>query len=285
MASYLPRTQLAALLALLQQQGYDCLGPQQRDGAIVYASLTSVTQLPQGIQDLQSPGQYRLSQQDSARCFAWANGPQALKPQVFAPCETLWQVQRDMRQPSCPLGFATTLPETKKLAVFGVRACDLAALRLQDQHFLDGEYCDPYYAARRAGLFLIAVNCSHPAATCFCHSTGDGPRAEQGYDLRLDELDDGYVIEAGSDAGETLLSPLRLEAASDAMLQSAAQQTEQAAQQQQRRLPSRDLRDALFQHLDHARWDEVARRCLSCGNCTAVCPTCFCHSEQEVPSL
>ncbi|MFO7604189.1 MAG: 4Fe-4S dicluster domain-containing protein, partial [Gammaproteobacteria bacterium] len=93
------------------------------------------------------------------------------------------------------------------------------------------------------------------------------------------------VIEAGSDAGETLLSPLRLEATSDAMLQCAAQQTEQAAQQQQRRLPSRDLRDALFQQLDHARWDEVARRCLSCGNCTAVCPTCFCHSEQEVPSL
>lgn len=284
MSRYMPRTQLPSLLELLQQQGYACLGPQLRDGAIVYETLHAIAQLPAGIQDDQAPGQYRLTQQDSQRCFAWANGPQAIKPHLFAPRETLWQVQRDANVPACQMEFSATLPKPTKRAILGVRACDLAALRLQDKHFLEGEYRDPYYAARREGLLLIAVNCSHPAETCFCHSTGDGPAAESGFDLRLDELEDGYVIAAGSDAGQALLGQLDLSAASQMQTQQAAQQL-QAAAQQQRQLPSRDLRTALFQELEHSRWDEVAQRCLSCGNCTSVCPTCFCHSEQDVALL
>ena len=57
---------------------------------------------------------------------------------------------------------------------------------------------------------------------------------------------------------------------------------------QTKRIPldnTRGLRDLLFSNLDHPRWEEVAERCLSCGNCTSVCPTCFCHSEVEEPSL
>jgi ferredoxin len=284
MARYLPRTQLQLLIDLLQQQGYECLGPQVRDGAIVYDALTAIEQLPQGLRDQQGPGAYRLQQQQTSRYFAWANGPQALKPRLFAPHETLWQVQRDASQQTCQLGFEATLPEEKKLAVLGVRGCDLAALRLQDQHFLEGQYRDPYYAARRKELFLIAVNCTHPADTCFCHSTGDGPRVSSGFDLQLDELDEGYVIDAGSEAGAAILSQLKLATVSDEMLQMAERQS-QAACKQQRQLPGRDLRAPLFQQLDHPRWDDVAKRCLSCGNCTSVCPTCFCHSEQEFPRL
>jgi len=284
MACYLPRTQLQSLLDILQQQGYDCIGPQVRDGAIVYESLNAASQLPTGVQDQQSPGQYRLIENDSLRHFSWANGPQAIKPQVFAPRETLWRVQQDSHEQTCQLKFETAAPASVMIAVLGVRACDIAALRLQDQHFLESEYCDPYYAARREGLFLIAVNCSHPAATCFCHSTGDGPNASGNFDLCLDELDEGFVIEAGSDAGQALLNQLELKVATQEHVQQAAQQY-QLAIQQQRRLPKKNLRNILFEQLEHPRWDEIAQRCLSCGNCTAVCPTCFCHSEQELPSL
>ena len=282
MAYYLPRTQLASLLELLQQQDYDCIGPQVRDGAIVYAALTSITQLPQGFQDQQAPGQYRLTEQESPRYFAWANGPQALKPQLFAPRESLWQARLDGSQ---QLQFTDSIAEPVKVAVLGVRACDMAALRLQDKHFLEGQYRDPYYAARRERLLLIAVNCSHPAATCFCHSTGDGPRVNAGFDLCLDELDDGFVIGAGSDAGQALLAQLDLEQAEDGLRQQAQQQIKVAARQQRYLPPVRYLRDVLPQQQQHPHWDEVAQRCLSCGNCTAVCPTCFCHSEQDVPSL
>jgi sulfhydrogenase subunit beta (sulfur reductase) len=279
---FLPRGSLQRLIELLRGRGFRCTGPQVRDGAIVYETMDDCRQLPAGMEDRQGPGSYRLQDTGTPRWFAWANGPQALRPLLFAPRESLWKAARDEHG---RLHFQAQLPEPEPVAVIGVRACDLAALDLQDKHFLGGPAPDPYYAARRRGLFLVAVNCSHPAATCFCASTGDGPQAERGFDLVLDELDDGFVAAAGSEAGAELLQQLTLAPAESAQLQAAAAQTSAAVRRQVRGLPSRNLRDDLFANLEHPRWEEVAGRCLACGNCTSVCPTCFCHRETEQPAL
>ncbi len=280
--NYLPRARFQALLETLQQAGYRCVGPQLRDGAIVYDTLRRVDDLPRGLRDRQAPGQYRIEKTGNPRFFAWANGPQALKPLLFAPHESLWRVERagDGR-----LRFAAMVPDTAPIAVIGVRACDLAALRLQDAHFLKEPSRDAHYAARREKLFLVAVHCAHSASTCFCASTGDGPRAEAGFDLALSELDEGFLVEAGSDSGRAVMTRLSLDEASAAQVQNAGAEIAQAAKQQTRQLPSRNLQAALFAHLDHPRWEDVAQRCLSCANCTSVCPTCFCHSEADQPAL
>ena len=279
---FLPGAQLQRLLDALRGAAMRCVGPQLRDGAIVYDSLDTVDALPRGLRDQQSPGEYRVHATPDARYFAWANGPQALKPFLFAPREVLWRAERDA---DGRLRFQETPPQVAPLAVIGARACDLAALRIQDKVFLHGPYPDPYYAARRASLFIVAVNCSHPAETCFCASTGDGPRAAQGYDIALSELDAGYFAEAGSERGAAILRALQLAAATEAQRQAALEQSARAAEVQTRALPGRNLRNALFANLEHPRWDEVAQRCLSCGNCTSVCPTCFCHAESEQPQL
>ncbi len=280
-ALFLPRERLQDLLDNLQQANYRCVGPQRRDGAIVYDSLRRVEQLPIGAHDRQSPGSYRIESDATQRCFAWANGPQALKPLLFTPREVLWRVQRDVQG---HLKFVTEASHAEPLAVIGVRACDLAALRLLDQHFLRPDQPDPHYAARRATLFLVAVNCSHPAETCFCVSTGDGPVADTGHDISLTELDAGFVVRIGSEAGQAVINALRLSAA-DATQLITEQHQNAAAAQQTRHLPGRNLQGALFANLQHPRWDEVAARCLSCGNCTSVCPTCFCHRSFEQPQL
>jgi len=280
--TFLPRERLQLLLDALREEGYECIGPQWRDNAIIYDTLLHPDQLPHGVRVNQYPGEYCGEQNGDARCFAWANGPQALKPLLFQPRETLWQVKRDDRG---KLAFVPQQPAASKRAVIGLRACDLAALQLQDQHFLQGEYLDAYYASRREGLLLVAVNCSHPAVTCFCVSTGDGPQAQQNYDIVLDELDDGFMIQAGSPAGEAIMARLAVIPANQLHIDAVKRQREQAIQQQQRRVPGTDLHDSLFANLQHPRWDDVAGRCLSCGNCTSVCPTCFCHNEQDVPLL
>lgn len=172
-AWFLPRTALQTLLDALRNAGWQCHGPTVRDGAILYGPLESADELPRGVHADQAPGSYRIRQTASPRQFAWANGPQALKPLLFAPRETLWRATRGARG---ALQFEETLPEAPRIALIGARACDLAALALQDQHFLHGEFADPYYARRRERLFIVAVNCAHPADTCFCASTGDGPR-------------------------------------------------------------------------------------------------------------
>lgn len=280
--TFLPRASFQTLLDALARAGYRCIGPQRRDGAIVYDTLRGPEDLPQGVRDIQGPGRYRIERSDSPRCFAWANGPQALKPFLFAPHEPLWRSERDA---GGAISFAEVRPASEPLAVIGVRACDLAALKLQDRHFLEGPFADAAYGARREKLFLVAVHCTHPADTCFCVSTGDGARATDGFDLALSELDDGFLVQAGSEKGAAVAAQLPLEKSAPAQRDAAEREIAAAAQKQARRLPGRNLRDALFANLEHPRWEEVAARCLSCGNCTSVCPTCFCHSESDRPSL
>ena len=275
---FLARGDFNQLLEALRAQGYRCMGPQVRDGAIVYDSLTQAEQLPVGIYVEQAPGSYRVQQSDSVRAFAWANGPQALKPLVNAAHEVLWTASNDE---SGKLTFTATTVEPEPLAVIGVRSCDLAALALQDKHFLRPGKEDLPYQARRAALFLVAVNCSHPSATCFCASTGDGPAARRGYDLVLDELDEGFVLHSGSSAGTRVLDALDTAAPSEAQLAKAAQATTDAVNMQTRSLPQGDLYDPLMARQALPHWQDIAERCLACGNCTSVCPTCFCHDVRD----
>ena len=278
----LATTALDRLLDALREAGYRCVGPRVRDGAIVFDTLNSAADLPWGWRDEQAPGHYRLQHADADRAFGWANGPQAIKPLTFAPRETLWESRLDQ---DGQLQFDATLPADEKIAVIGARACDLAALRLQEQHFLEGQHADPYFEARRRNLFIVAVHCTTPAQTCFCASTGDGPLCTDGFDLAVHETDDGYLLHDGSEAGKTILDALDLPAADATQVRHAEAAVTAAGEAQTRGLPSRNLRDLLFDKLDHPEWEDVATRCLSCGNCTSVCPTCFCHAESDVPLL
>jgi len=278
---FLPRERFQFLLSCISNQGYQCIGPQLRDGAVLYDTFTSIDALPIGIRDTQKPGEYRVQQNGDQRFFAWANGPQALKPLFFAPEESMWRAHRSDN------GFVVEglLPEAKSIAVIGVRACDLAALKIQDRIFLQGDYIDPYYARRRESLLIVGVNCTHSASTCFCVSAGDGPKCNSGFDIALTELGDGFVVQIGSDVGAIILAELNLCHATSEQIAAANLAVEHAATSQTRSLPSGDLRQALFANLNHERWENVAERCLSCGNCTQVCPTCFCHAEVEIPAL
>lgn len=278
---FLPREALQSLFDALAAGGYRCIAPQVRDGAIVYEQLADVRGLPVGFGDHQTPGEYRLQRHHHNRCFAWANGPQAIKPHLFRPRETLWRSRRDN---AGRLTFETVEARRQRWAVIGARACDLAALALHDKHFLHKE-ADPWYGARRADLLLVGVDCSHPADTCFCASTGDGPDIAGGADLALGEIDEGFLVRAYTEAGAAVRDTLPLTRTTPEQVERAAEQTRLAVRAQSRRIPGRNLRDVLFANLEHPRWEQVAERCLSCGNCVAVCPTCFCHTEREEPSL
>lgn len=276
---FLARAQFQILIDTLIDQGYECLGPQVQDGSIVYKTLHNVAQLPHGIRDHQSPGSYRLQSQNSQRYFAWANGAQALKPLTFTPQETMWRVERKGEA----LQFHPAEIPPKKLAVIGVRACDLAALALQQIHFESAK--DKLFTARREQLLLIAVDCSHPADTCFCASTGDGPNISRNADLALSELDDGFVIRADSEKGRSVLEKLPTQTTTDKQTSRVIQQTQQASAAQKRKLPSHNLEQALFKQQNNPHWQTFNERCLACGNCTAVCPSCFCVSYEANPSL
>jgi sulfhydrogenase subunit beta (sulfur reductase) len=278
----LPRTRFDSLIDTLTSMGAQCLGPTVRDGAIVYAPIHSSSAFPQGIHDQQSPGSYKLTNNNGIRWFAWANGPQALKPLLFAPEDKLWQVKRD---DTGRLDFESCVPTPQWTAIIGVRACDLAALALQNKHFLAGSEPDQAYAIRHQHLIVIAVNCTHPAATCFCHATGDGPTASEHYDILLDELEEGFAVKIGSVKGKEIIENLSLQSLTDSHLAAIENAHNTARQQLTRGLPATDIPDLLFNQQESRRWRSIGEKCLSCGNCTAVCPTCFCHQTFEHTAL
>ncbi len=279
---FLAYEKLADLLNELRTQGYRCVGPQVRDDAIIYDDLESVEQLPWGIKDEQKPGSYRLIQTEKTQAFAWANSAQAIKPLLFKPKELLWKVQKNLEG---RLVFQQTPPQPELIALIGVRSCDLAAMAVQDKVFIQDKYVDERYKAQRERLFIIAVNCSYSGGNCFCVSTGDGPEAKQGFDIAMTEIDHGFVITQCTSQAEKIITALKLASSTALQIEQSQQGIARAIQMQTKKMPSVNVRDVLFANLDHPRWDNVAERCLSCGNCTSVCPTCFCHTETEKPTL
>jgi ferredoxin len=256
------------------------VGPRLESGALVWDEVRRESDLPVGWRDSQEPGAWRIEDAGSGRVFDVVHGPGSLKPWLFVPREPLLQIERDGRS----FRAEETLPDPPRTAFLGVRSCDLAALRVQDRVFLHDRYPDSWYAARRARIFLVAVGCTRSVSTCFCASMDTGPAPRAGFDLSLTELGGGFLARAGSSAGEEVLAALRLEPAPDALLGDESAGYAACAEGMQRRLDTRDLPDLLYRNLGHPRWGEVAERCLSCANCTLVCPTCFCHDEKDDPS-
>jgi ferredoxin len=275
---------LDVLIAALSGRGYTVVGPTVRDGAIVYDELASAAELPAGWTDVQDGGFYRLERRDDEARFGYAVGPTSWKRFLFPPRVRLWTARQD----GDVLDVEEEPVEAGPFAFLGVRACELAAIGIQDRVFLGGRYADRDYAARREGAFLVAVNCHEPGGTCFCVSMDTGPTARDGYDLVLTELLDGghrFLVESGSERGEELLAELGGADATDADLRAAAAQADDAAGRMGRQLDTRDIRDLLRDNLEHPRWDEVAERCLTCGNCTMACPTCFCSAVEDANDL
>lgn len=276
---------LEALLEELRRRGYRVVGPTARDGAIVYDDLSSVADLPRGWTDEQSGGHYRLSRRKDDALFGYAVGPHSWKKFLHPPRLNLWRARRSAQG----VQLEPESAPREQLAFIGVRACELRAIAIQDRVFLGGAHVDPHYRSRREGAFIVAINCSHAGGTCFCVSMKSGPKAESGFDLALTEVmgngEHLFIVEAGSESGRSVLAVLPHRGANADEIAAAAAVVARTAASMGREMPAGDVKDLLLRNLEHPRWNEVADRCLTCGNCTMVCPTCFCTSVEDSSDL
>jgi ferredoxin len=276
---------LTQLYHALVAGGYRVIGPTVQDGAIVLRELSSAAELPFGWGVRLEPGGYQLRRRDDQAAFGHSAGPQSWKRFLHPPRERLWSAARTPGG-GFDLSDEADEAEPPRYAFLGVRPCDLRAIAIQDRVLAQP---GSRYAARRARLLIIAVNCTEPGETCFCASMGTGPGADRGYDLALTEMaDEGghrYLVEVGSPRGADVLERVPSEPAAEATVEGARSAVATAADRMGRHMGAGDLRELMADSHQAARWDDVAARCLTCGNCTMACPTCFCTAIEDTTDL
>jgi len=278
----LERESFQGLLDALSSAGYRIVGPRVQDGAIVYDELRFTNELPIGWTDEQEAGTYRLKRRDDQALFGYAVGPQSWKKYLFPPRSMLWKAVRD----NGTVRFVESPTDDTKFAFLGVRSCEIHAMAEQDKVFME---VDANYRARRERLFIIAVNCGQAGKTCFCHSMNTGPHSTSGFDLSLTEVIDPHrhylVVEVGSEKGTEIVAKVSQKPATDVEAAEIGRASKRAISQMGRSMNTDGLKDLLYRKYEHPQWDDVAKRCLSCANCTLVCPTCFCSTIDEVTDL
>jgi sulfhydrogenase subunit beta (sulfur reductase) len=285
MSFVVERVHFDLLLDALGKRGYRVVGPTVRDGAIVYDEVTCTSDFPIGWRDEQDGGTYRLLKRNDEAIFGYAVGPHSWKRFLHPPVVRLWQAERT----ETSFEIIPEKNEAPKMAFIGVRSCELHAIQIQDKVFTGGKWVDSAYKARRDRAFIVAVNCGQQSGTCFCVSMKTGPKAQDGFDLALTEiLEDGlhyFVVEIGTELGREVLNQIPYREATAAEEAAAEDVVLRTASQMGRRLDTADIKQLLYRNYENPRWDNVAARCLTCGNCTMVCPTCFCTTVEDVTDL
>jgi sulfhydrogenase subunit beta (sulfur reductase) len=256
------------------------IGPKIESGVIVLGEI-DLHDIPAGFEDHQKAGSYRLLKGERSETFSFSPGPDSFKRFLHPPVSEMFTFRGSRT------GMTITPPRQKEKpsAFIGVRACDLAALKLYDRIFLEGPERDPLYEPLRRDSLVIAIDCSYPGDNCFCQSTGTGPAVTEGFDMALTELDDSFLLDAGTIAGQRLLDGLPLEEARESDMEERAERTERCLGMMKKSIRADELPGLIYRNLDHPHWAEIAERDLECGNCTQVCPTCFCNSRYDLMRL
>ncbi|MHC4995675.1 MAG: 4Fe-4S dicluster domain-containing protein [Planctomycetota bacterium] len=288
---FLPKEALDTLVQLLCGEGYTVIAPTLRDGVISMQPIRESTQIARGVTDEHDGGRYRTTRTDEGFFFHYVVGPDGPKRYFFPPQQKLFTISVQGER----FDLKETGPKPPKLAFIGIRACELAAIAVQDR-VLGGESpqekafrceTDNYYRQAREQALLIAVNCTHPGGTCFCASWDTGPEVTDRhvYDISLTELRAGFILRIASERGFDLVQQLPVREPTAAELDLEELQLLRATERMGRSLKTSGVKELLDRTIDHPRWERIAERCLSCGNCTMVCPTCFCSTVTDTNDL
>ena len=273
--------ELKHLLDVLLHRNYLVVGPTIRDNAIVYDELESVDDLPKGWTDRQDAGRYRIEKRNDDALFGYVVPQHSFKKYLHPTGADLWTANRK----GTGFQIANGNGEFPKYALVGVRPCEIKAIRIHDKIFTTGDFVDNIYKSIRDNAFILAVNCSEPGGTCFCSSMDSGPRAEDGFDLCLTEIINGerhyFLVNVGSEDGASVLGNVTHASANEEEIRTVDELMEKAAGKMGRSLDTAGLKDLFYSNYEHIHWEDVADRCLTCGNCTMVCPTCFCNTIDD----
>jgi len=178
----------------------------------------------------------------------------------------------------------------KNVVVVGARACDIYALQLVDRVEIEGEFTDTFYKVRRDKMFIIGADCTDCGETCFCNLLGNKPWPERGFDLAISKVSGGFIIESGSERGKAVLEENKdlLQEPRDGQVKSRDEVRDGVLKKLteiNKDYPeAAGLPEILRENIKNEVWDEIAAKCVECGACTNICPTCYCFLLYDMPT-
>ncbi len=171
-----------------------------------------------------------------------------------------------------------------KRAIFGIRPCDAKSFAIIDPVFKE-DFVDPFYVSKRDNTLLVGLSCNNPYPNCFCTSFNDSPASSEYVDILLTDIGDKYFVETNSDKGKQVVKSTLFKPAGKAD-ETKKKDVEKKAKDQIKRVQKIDkIAEKLDKIFDNPFWKEVADKCLRCGTCTYLCPTCHCFDIQDESTM
>ena len=215
---------------------------------------------------------------DGEPFFAYLNSKNAPKNVFFPHTETLMKYTRTPKG----MVFSSEVNQADQSVLFGVRPCDAHSFVLLDKLFDQEKYKDAYYIEKRKSTTVISLACVKPPyATCFCTSVDGEPVSADGADILLTDIGDDYLVECITEKGEKLSSyfgDVKADAAADAKKAEIAVKAKEAITS---KIPAHEIKPILDKNFDNSFWSTIHGKCLACGTCTYMCPTCHCFDISD----
>jgi ferredoxin len=252
-------------------------------GYVMKAIIVEKTQLLGLIDELlQQFKIYGPVEKNSLRCYSEVKSSNEINldfqikissKEILLPrCETLftYKLGKEVRLAESP-------GEAGPSILFGIPPCEARGLALIEKAFTSGDFQDVYYLRRKRKIVIISKSCEKPGSTCFCTAVGGSPYGKEGVDVSLHDLGDRYLFEAVSEGGEELLHSLHgyRDATQDDFEE--AQHNRKASEESiKTQLELSNIEEKLETMFDDSIWDMLHQKCVGCGVCTYLCPTCYC---------
>ena len=204
--------------------------------------------------------------------FNYVNTVNSVKEAVLPQSEALLRYTTD----SGSQEITVDLHKTRTRVIFGIRPCDARSVVFLDKVFMSEDYRDPYYQRYREDMVLISIGCNKLGQGCFCNSVNGSPMSTEGSDVMLVDIGDEYAVQVLTDKGRNLISKFSLTDANENQLSRMNATITQAEKTNQPEISTDGIKEKLDVLFKDTLWDSLTEKCISCGVCTFLCPTCYC---------